>query len=79
LEISDKISINSLLALINLLPELESLKIHSLLLEKLKTTVKSSINYSIHNTNKIKRLYLKKMSALEELFYLLNLFHYIIC
>ncbi|CAF4724115.1 unnamed protein product, partial [Rotaria sp. Silwood2] len=73
--LEEDISIDNLIQIINSLPDLISIKIHSLSLAQsidlLETKV--DIHYSTINTNKITKVYLDNITGIEEIYFLMIL------
>ncbi|CAF2707002.1 unnamed protein product [Rotaria sp. Silwood2] len=79
LEISEEnVYVNALIATISLLPELKTLKIHSLSLHKpiMLDSEELISNLSMNYTSKVRKVYLQTMYEIQEFSILLNLCPY---
>ena len=78
LEIAEPVGMSSVITLVNLLPELETLRFHSLLFDESRTLNADKSSIQIKDANKIKKLCINTINDFDQLDFLLNNFLYII-
>ncbi|CAF1198987.1 unnamed protein product [Rotaria sordida] len=73
LDIQQQISISRLMQIIHLLPDLITLKINSLTFHRSIINKEFPTTFSIEHVSKIKKVYMEKTQAIQEIYFLLNI------